>query len=398
MNVLQAFRMAMKSIFDNKARSILTMLGIIIGVTSVVIMVSLVEGQTKWSQEYYEKMGSNKLNVSAYSYTGLDVTEQLYEYCMSLGDIVVGVTPQAYVYTNGGIRFQTISTDTMEDSYLQIYMGSDQYALCNNYTIENGRDISRLDIEKYNQVIVLGSVIKDHLFGVQDPIGKTVTLDGEPFTVIGTYEAKDPDKQFWGMDDIAVIPYTMSSKMNAHFSDYVVKASGKDETIEASTMIQGFLSGLIPKDRGHYQVRSENEWQESSDEQTRVISLVVGGIAGISLLVGGIGIMNIMLVTVTERTREIGIRKAIGGSRRSIVMQFLIEAAVICCVGGFWGVALGYLGTIVAGKLMMDTFLLPSMGLTIFALTFSVGLGIIFGLYPAIKASGLQPVEALRAD
>ena len=128
------------------------------------------------------------------------------------------------------------------------------------------------------------------------------------------------------------------------------------------------------------------------------MSLIVGGIAGISLLVGGIGIMNIMLVTVTERTREIGIRKAIGGSRKSIIMQFLIETAVVCCCGGFIGVVLGYLGTVVVGKLLLDMFLLPSVGMTIGAVGFSVVLGIIFGMYPAVKASGLQPVEALRAD
>ncbi len=399
MNIGQAFKMAMKSIFDNKGRSILTMLGIIIGVTSVVIMVSLVQGQTSWFQEYYDKMGANKLSINAYTYNGTDITEELYEYCMGLDGLVVGVTPEANVSVNGGIRYKTITTDDMEDAYVNVYMGSHQYSICNEYEIAQGRDLSYLDIEKYNQVIVLGSQVKDHLFGVQDPIGKTVTLNGENFTVIGVFEAKDPDKEFWGgLDDIAVIPYSLSDKMNAWFSQYTVKAAGKEETVEASTMIQGFLKGLIPEGSGSYNVWSENQGMESMDEGTRMASLVAGGIGGISLLVGGIGIMNIMLVTVTERTREIGIRKAIGGSRWSIVSQFLIEASVICCVGGFWGVAFGYLGTVVLGKLMMDMFILPSLGLTIFALAFSVGLGVIFGLYPAIKASGLQPVEALRAD
>ena len=129
-----------------------------------------------------------------------------------------------------------------------------------------------------------------------------------------------------------------------------------------------------------------------------MMSLILGGIAGISLLVGGIGIMNIMLVTVTERTREIGIRKAIGGSRRSIIIQFLIEASVLCGVGGLFGVVLGYLGTLVAGKLILKTVLLPSVPMTIGAVAFSVVLGIGFGMYPAVKASGLQPVDALRAE
>ena len=163
-------------------------------------------------------------------------------------------------------------------------------------------------------------------------------------------------------------------------------------------MLDGFLAGLIDSFSGYYSVYSQNQWMESDQSYTDMLSLVVGGIAGISLLVGGIGIMNIMLVTVTERTREIGIRMAIGASRASIILQFLIEAAVICAVGGVFGLVVSALGTVVAGKLLLDTVLMPSMGMTIGAIAFSVVLGIVFGLYPAMKASSLQPVEALRGE
>ena len=182
------------------------------------------------------------------------------------------------------------------------------------------------------------------------------------------------------------------------FDSFIVKAVSKEATTKAITMLDSFLSTLIDSNNGYYSVYSQNEWMESDQSYTDMLSLVVGGIAGISLLVGGIGIMNIMLVTVTERTREIGIRMAIGASRASIILQFLIEAAVICAVGGILGLVVSVLGTLVAGKLIMDMVLTPGVGMTIGAVGFSVVLGIVFGLYPAIKASSMQPVEALRAD
>ena len=398
---MQSFRMAVKSITDNKARSILTMLGIIIGVAAVIIMVSVVQGSTKWQREYYEKMGTNKISVYAWSYRGVDISEDLYEYCLGLDDLVMGVTPNIQVWSDGGVKYKTATTANM-DSQCSIYLGSDQFSICNNFTLEQGRDLSYLDIKKYNQVVVLGSGIRDYLFGARNPLGETVTISGTPFTVVGVYKAKDPqkDSSSYSMDNMVVVPYTMNQMLNNSTSieDFSVKAAGSQQANEAATLIQGFLSGLINQDNGYFYVQSENQYIDDNNQEAKVMSYVVGGIAGISLLVGGIGIMNIMLVTVTERTREIGIRKAIGGSRRSIVLQFLIEAAVVCCCGGIIGVLIGYLGTIVAGKLLLDLFLLPSMGMTLAAVGFSVVLGIIFGMYPAIKASGLQPVEALRAD
>ena len=173
------------------------------------------------------------------------------------------------------------------------------------------------------------------------------------------------------------------------------------------TRLDAFLAGLFPKneqgysENGDYQVYSDNSYAQNMKSQSNMQALVLGAIAGISLLVGGIGIMNIMLVTVTERTREIGIRKAIGAERKSIIAQFLIEAAMICSIGGLIGIAIGYVGTMVAGKLLLSTttdVLLPSPIITLGAFLFSVALGVIFGMYPAVKASGLQPVVALRAE
>ena len=211
------------------------------------------------------------------------------------------------------------------------------------------------------------------------------------------------------MDNIIVLPYTFNRTMNQNstISSYVVKAKSASATTEAMTLLDAYLAGLFPKDemgnstQGDYYVQSDNSYAQDIQSQNTMQALVLGAIAGISLLVGGIGIMNIMLVTVTERTREIGIRKAIGAERKSIIAQFLIEAAMICSIGGLIGIAIGYVGTMVAGKLLLSTttdVLLPSPIITLGAFLFSVALGVIFGMYPAVKASGLQPVVALRAE
>ena len=231
---------------------------------------------------------------------------------------------------------------------------------------------------------------------------------GQPFKVVGYYEAVDLEG--WNeLDNIIVLPYTFNRSMNNNYNidSYVVKAKSAQATVEAMTKLDAFLNGLFPmnadgnRDNGSFYVNSNNSSAEQVQSQSNMQSLVLGAIAGISLLVGGIGIMNIMLVTVTERTREIGIRKAIGAERKSIIAQFLIEAAMICSIGGLIGIAIGYVGTMVAGKLLLSTttdVLLPSPIITLGAFLFSVALGVIFGMYPAVKASGLQPVVALRAE
>lgn len=417
MNLWQAFKMAFKSISCKKTRSFLTMLGIIIGVASVVIMVSVVQGQNKKSMEYFEKMGDNKITAYAYSYMDMnnETSQKLYDFCLTLDNLVLGITPDAEIGQKLTIRYgaKTLSVndwDNMMGGYdretmMHVKLGSDQYGICNNYTLGGGREISWLDIEKTNAVCVLGSGAKEQLFNFMDPVGETITINGQPFLVIGWYESMDIE--YWPeMDNLIVLPYTFNRSLNNNnpMNNYVIKAKSASATTEALTRLDAFLAGLFPKneqgwsDYGDYYVQSDNSYADSMESQSLMQSLVLGAIAGISLLVGGIGIMNIMLVTVTERTREIGIRKAIGAERRSIVTQFLIEAAVICSIGGVIGILIGYLGTMVAGKLLLGGVLLPSTGIAVGAFAFSVVLGIIFGMYPAIKASGLQPVAALRAD
>ena len=401
MNLIQAFKMAFKSISAKKMRSFLTMLGIIIGVASVVIMVSVIQGQNKKSLEYYESQGTNKLTVQAYRWSGGDVSEDLYNYCLGLSDLVVGVTPQIQLGDNLTVKYGANSMSTNDDwqKAAQIILGSDQYGLCNNYTLKSGRELSYLDVQRYSNVCVLGGGAAEQLFNFLDPVGRSITINGNPYLVIGVYEKKNVDS--WPeMDNLILLPYTLNRTLNQNqsISEYSVKAVSASAADEAAVRLQGYLTALIPENSGYAHVQNNNQNMSSMDEMLLMQSLVLGGIAGISLLVGGIGIMNIMLVTVTERTREIGIRKAIGAERRSIIAQFLIEAAVICGLGGVLGIILGYLGTLIVAKLLLQMILVPGKAITLGAFLFSVVLGIIFGMYPAIKASGLQPVEALRAE
>ena len=410
MNLMQAFKMAFKSIASKKMRSFLTMLGIIIGVASVVIMVSVVQGQNKKNMEYWEAMGDNKIEVQAYMWyeTSGSVADLLYEYCMSMPDLVLGVTPQMQVWNSIKIKYDAKIFDTQDyeidyNKRLQVVLGSDQYGICNNYTIGGGRDLSFLDIEKANQVCVLGAGAKKQLFDFVDPVGETIFINDTPFLVVGWYESFGLDGYSGSsMDNIVLLPYTFNRTLNNNqqMDQYIVKGKDAKSTQLAMVKLRTFLQGfIIDGENGWSNVYSSDDWTSEMEQANLMQSLVLGAIAGISLLVGGIGIMNIMLVTVTERTREIGIRKAIGAERRSIIVQFLIEAAVICGIGGLIGIALGCMGSLIAGKfLLQGTILWPSSVITIGAFTFSVVLGVLFGLYPAIKASSLQPVEALRAE
>ena len=406
MNFMQAFKMAFKSIASKKTRSFLTMLGIIIGVASVVIMVSVVQGQNKKQMEYLEAMGDNKISVYAYQRyeTSGSVSGLLYEYCLGMQDLVVGVTPQIEVWQEITIKYgaKTFNTQNWDDweKRISLKLGSDQFGVCNNYTLGGGRELSFLDIEKTNQVCVLGGGAKTLLFDFVDPVGETIFINNQPFLVVGWYEPTGVEGMS-DMDNVVLLPYTFNRTLNNNeqIRQYVVKARSASATTPAIAKLKAFLGGFITEDNGFYDVSSNNNWADQMQQQSLMQSLVLGAIAGISLLVGGIGIMNIMLVTVTERTREIGIRKAIGAERKSIIVQFLIEAAVICGIGGIIGIGLGCMGSLIAGKFLLQGMILwPSMVITVGAFTFSVVLGVLFGLYPAIKASSLQPVDALRAE
>ena len=400
MNLTQAFKIAIKSIAAKKARSALTMLGVIIGLAAVIILVSYAEGQNQQMRAYYESLGSNVININAYSWDSKGISDELYDYCKELDEYIVGFTPVVQMYNQTVVKYGAKTLDNYNSPWEespQVVMGNQDFSLCNNFTVSKGRDIAYLDVERYNQVCVLGSKIAELLFNYIDPIGRDITINGVPFEVVGVYQEKDPNN-LSGMDRYIVLPYTANRVLNksTQMDTFVAKARDAQSTKMGVGLLQGYLNSVLGEGNGY--VGTPNQWQEQGDEQIKLQQRFLGGIAAISLAVGGIGIMNIMLVTVTERTREIGIRKAIGAERKSIIAQFLIEACMICGIGGIFGIAVGYIGTLIVGKASFNLILLPSPAITVGAFLISVALGIGFGLYPAIKASGLQPVDALRAE
>lgn len=400
MNLRQAFKIAIKSIAAKKGRSALTMLGIIIGLSAVIILVSFAKGQNKWLEDYYASMVDNSISIQAWKYDGTDVSEKLYSYCQTLDEYVKGVTPvgnywRSLKVTYGAKTLSDMNTDW--ESMPQLYFGNQQYGLCMGYTITKGRDLTYIDIENLNHVCVIGSKTASVLFNYADPIGETIVINEVPMTVVGVYAETDPNN-YSGKDLVILAPYTVARDFGrVEIEQYQMVAKDAASAPMAVTLVKGYLKGLIG-DNGYYYVQNESQWIDQSNEQNLMQQMFLGGIAAISLLVGGIGIMNIMLVTVTERTREIGIRKAIGAERKSIIAQFLIEACLICGIGGIIGIAIGYLGTAIVCQLVLKFISWPSMTVTLGSFAFSVAMGVIFGLYPAVKASGLQPVEALRAD
>ncbi|HPE16703.1 MAG TPA: ABC transporter permease, partial [Oscillospiraceae bacterium] len=256
-----------------------------------------------------------------------------------------------------------------------------------------------LDIDSRSHVCLIGSYVAETLFGYADPVGETVYYNGTPLTVIGVYYQKDGSAEE-SMDDMLVMPYSLNRSIlqTSSITTYVVKVTQSDYMDTVMAELEYFLDDTIDTYTGTYELENGNSALSESDEETASLSMVLGGIAGIALLVGGIGIMNIMLVTVTERTREIGIKKAIGAPRSVIITQFLVESSVLSALGGIIGILFGFGASLILGKAIYDLILMPSLFITLGAFLFSIVIGIGFGLYPAVKASGLQPVEALRAE
>ena len=415
MNWMQTVRMAFKSILNNKVRSILTMLGIIIGVASVIAIVASIQGTSKLQRLHYAALGVNRIDVYGWGAKSRD-WEDFEEYLdTELADKVAAWSPQTqyYDWQSDGIQYrsQKLSND---NGYTYMYFGNQDYGEVTSHTISAGRDISEADCTSRSRVCVIGETIRKYFFGAMSPLGQKIRIGSKSFEIIGVYEGKF-DGKLNTEDQLIVMPYTLQNSMMSMsgISDkqYVIKAATREDISElTSTLLPEFMQSRCEASGGYFSAYSNSEWQEQSESSTNMLALLGGGVAGISLLVGGIGIMNIMLVSVTERTREIGIRMAIGARKRDIVGQFLVEAAVVSCCGGVIGIIVGcFLSAILGNMLlaqMQDGYMpaveqftvLPSIGLIIGAFLFSALLGIIFGLYPANKASNLQPVDALRTQ
>lgn len=426
MNIKQTVKLAWKSLTARVGRTFLSMLGIIIGIAAVITLVSYSNGQMQAIMAVYESMGNNKFSVYAYRWDVQDGDDTLFNaisnFCKrDLGDLVVGISPQQGFW--GQVKYGTKNSynfewsEDYENVSPNVYLGSEQWSAVNNVTIKSGRDISYLDVKDAHQVCVLGARAAKAFFDYADPIGATMTFDGVPFTVIGVYEYRIDDKvldentmYYKTLDNFIILPYTTSriiqssgGSVDSWSNEFYIQCVDTKAMNEAKSRLDNYMKTLVgdPKNGssyGNYSINDDSQYVEQQMDTGKQQGVLLATIAAISLIVSGIGIMNIMLVTVTERTREIGIRKAIGAERRTIIIQFLIEDCMICGIGGLLGIAASYPATWIYCKIQLGYLVQPDTQIMAVAAGVSVVLGIIFGLYPAVKASGLQPVEALRAD
>ena len=392
MSLLETFQMAMKNILSSKVRTLLTMLGIIIGVCAVIVIVGLGNGMQGYIEESFADMGTDSLTVQILGRgSSRSVSEeQMYALVEENQDLYKQISPTVTMMGVVKIGNDSISTSSITGV-------SEDYFDMKGYTIAQGRNLDYVDISGRKKVCVVGQYLNMAYFG-GSAVGQTLRVRGQTLTVVGVIQQQSDDLEEGGTDDCLFLPYSVAERMAGSVNAYTVTMQDEDHMDESVNALESALYEVFASD-DYYTVTSMAEMLDTMTGMINILVYVLAGIAAISLVVGGIGIMNIMLVTVTERTREIGIRKAIGAERKSIITQFLIEAAVICSIGGLIGIGIGCVGTLVAGKLLLnETAMLPSPFITMGAFLFSVVLGVIFGMYPAIKASGLQPVVALRAE
>ncbi len=387
MNIKSVTKMAFQSILSNKMRTFLTMLGIIIGVFAVVVLISIGQGATSGVTESISSMGSNIISVNVFNRRNSIDFSDVNDFEKIEG--VLKVTP---VYSSNA----TVKYD-LETTNVGITGGNENYMSINNYEISSGRAINPVDVDYRNKVAVIGLTVADDLFGRDDPISKEISINGEKYTVVGVLKSKGSSIA-GDSNEIVIVPVTslMRQYNTSSINSITVQAKSAEESSAAKQNIENYLLDYF-EDEDSYRVFSQDEMLETISEVTGMLTAMLGGIAGISLLVGGIGIMNIMLVTVTERTREIGVRKAIGAGRSNILIQFLIESSVLSGAGGIIGAALGVAASYSISNVMNINYTV-NIPVILGAFIFSLAVGVFFGLYPANKASKLKPVDALRYE
>ena len=389
-----SFRMALRSIYSNKLRAALTMLGIVIGVMALVVLVSLVSGATNSVTDAVSSLGSDLLTVTVSDDKGSPISLEDLDSWSNTRDIGL-IAP----YATGSV---TGKYGSDSDSFT-VYGTTPSYAVIEGLQLSLGRFLKRSDVDNNTRVCVINNAAATDLIGYEDCIGEQISFDGMKFTVVGVLsEDENLMTSFSSGKKTAYIPYTSLLRISATVTEavtsFVVSApeGGIMDATEAA--IDAKLLERFEEDEDAYSVTSLNIMEEAMSSITSVLSILLGGIAGISLIVGGIGIMNIMLVTVTERTREIGIRKAIGATRGTILRQFLMEAVVLCMLGCAIGIFLSWsilrIVAVVVSSLSMSFSLNGTV--VLIAVIFCFLIGVVFGLYPANKAAKMKPIDALH--
>ena len=410
MNVFEGLRIAFSGLVANRLRSALTMLGILIGVAAVILLVAVGNGASVQVQQQVQSLGSNIIYVYPANAKSGGVSQGFGSAStLSMADVdalkdhgrapdIVTAIPVANAPGNmtfGSQNWFASTTGSTED-----------FPQVRNYTVASGSFFTAEDVRSERKVVVIGQTVVDNLFNGQDPVGQSIKINRQSFRVIGVFDSKGASV-VGSQDNIAVVPITsawayLTGGRNKNVSQIVVEASSSDAVNAAKDEITNILVTQHHSDPSNpdFQTISQQDILNTFNQITGILTLVLAAIAGISLVVGGIGIMNIMLVTVTERTREIGIRKAIGARWRDILLQFLIESMVLAGLGGILGIAVGAALSMEAPNLIPASANFPppvvSLPSVLLAFGVSVGIGLFFGIYPANRAARLRPIEALR--
>ena len=407
MNLLMIIRVAFRALVRNKMRAALTMLGIIIGVGAVIAMVSIGQGAQASVQAQIESIGTNLLFLSAGAQnvggvrtaTGDSGTNTLT--IEDLDAIRREVPSVSMVTPNVNARSQLVVGNMNWNT--SVTGVSPEYPSVRKWDVQSGEFFGDADVKSAARVIVIGQTIADNLFPGTDPVGQTVRVASMPFRVVGVMNRKGQDPQGRDQDDVAFAPYTTVQKKilgSPRLQIAFISAVSQDATYTAQDQVTELLRQrhkLTANEPNDFTVRNMTDVAEAANETNNIMTLLLASIAGVSLLVGGIGIMNIMLVSVTERTREIGIRMAIGARSSAVRTQFLIESIVLSLTGGFLGIAVGLIASLVIPVMLGWPTLVSTLAI-IGSVIFSAAVGIFFGYYPARKAASLDPIEALRYE
>ncbi len=398
MRIFETFSLALSNIWHSKMRSFLTMLGIIIGIAAVMVIAGFGNGMENYITDTFQSAGTNVLTVSLTG-TGSSSTvrtDDMYEMVDENSHLLDLVSPKVTMRSQikvGTETYNRTSVNGVGEQYFDIY----------GYTVVKGRDFRYLDMEKRQRVCIVGTYVDSEVFG-GNAVGQTLRMGGEVFTVIGVLDSIEDTPRQGGSDDAVYIPYSIATRLSyaGTVSTYVVSVKDEEQIEIAKNLVENELFKIL-RSEDAYMVTSLTVLLDMMTEMIDIVILVLTFIAGISLVVGGIGIMNIMLVSVSERTREIGIRKALGAKERSILAQFVIEAAMTSAIGGVLGILCGYGFSSAATKIvtnMLDTELVvsPSASSIAVAVGVSALIGIVFGFLPARKAARLNPIDALRYE
>ena len=396
MSILESFALAVKNILSSKTRTLLTMLGIVIGVAAVIVIVGLGNGLEKYMTDSFSGLGTNTLTVSVSSRgsTRSLSVDDMYDIVEENSQYLDLCSPT--VTMPGMVK---IGSDTLSATSVQGV--SEEYLDIAGLTVESGRNLLYSDMVSRTRVCVVGAYLNLAYFG-GSAVGQTMRIYGTTFTIVGVLAQQDEDLEEGGSDDCIYLPYTTASRISGEVSSYVITMKDENYIDQSVAALENALYEVFSSD-DYYTVTSMAEMVETMTSMINILVGVLAGIAAISLVVGGIGIMNIMLVSVTERTREIGIRKSLGAKERYIMQQFVIEAASTSALGGVTGILLGDLlsvaASVVATRLMGENLSVsPTLAAVAAAFGISVGIGILFGYLPAKKAAVLNPIDALHYD